>query len=173
MNITNEKIIVCITGSVWTGSRRAPRHMLVKDGFLRPQWFTTYHPVTDAQYRLITPAQYHMACANNEVLAHMKYGSDFVGIMVDDFESTLSHSRRGVLIVGPQEIIAQISQKIPQTVIFTFKDKHMELSPDLAEANQKGQLHRIDVSATQPGAWSKVYKTILEILNLSPGTFDD
>jgi hypothetical protein len=141
--------------------------MLVKDGFLRPVWFTTYHPATDAQYNLITTGEFHMACANDEVLAYMKYGSDFVGIMKDDFENALNTSSRGVLIVGPQEIIALVFQRIPQAIIFTLKNIPMEISPHLAEANQKGQLHRIDVNVLQPGAWSEVHNAMLSVLKIS------
>jgi hypothetical protein len=141
--------------------------MLLKDGFLRPVWFTTYHPVTDARYNLISTGKFHMACADDKVLAYMKYGSDFVGIMKDDFEYALNTSSRGVLIVGPQEIIAMVFQRIPQAIIFTLKDLPMEISPHLAEANKKGQLHRIDVNVLQPGAWSEVHNAMLGVLKIS------
>ena len=53
MKIPREKKVVCITGTVWTGSREAPRRMLVRDGFVRPIWFTTGHGISDAQYEVM------------------------------------------------------------------------------------------------------------------------
>ena len=164
-----DKNIVCITGSIWTGSRRAPRYMLIKDGFLRPDWFTTYHPITDARFKFISPVQFHMARANDEVLAYMKYGSDYAGIMKTDFYDALTNSSNGVLICGPQEIIAQIADIFPETVIFDLKDNHMEPTDQLEEANRRGQVHRQEINVLQPGAWVKVHNEMLKVLNLQVG----
>ena len=75
MHIPSNKKVVCITGSVWTGSRVAPRRMLVKDGFLRPTWFTTGRPLTDAEYRHVSVAQFHLTNAEKNVLAHIEYAA--------------------------------------------------------------------------------------------------
>ena len=107
-----------------------------------------------------------MANADNKVLAYMKYGGDFVGIMTGEFERALRESQAGVLIVGPQEIVAQVAQKMPQAKIFALKSASMELSPHLADANRKGQLHRIDVDAVGSGGWEDVYNEIKTTLDL-------
>lgn len=166
MKADSKKKIVCITGSVWTGNRRAPRHMLIKDGFLRPHWFTTYHPVTDARFKFIRPVEFHMARANDEVLAYIKYGSDYAGIMKTDFYDALNNSINGALVYGPQEIIAQIFDMFPETVIFDLKDNHMEPTDQLEEANRRGQVHRQEINVLQPGAWVEVHNQMLKVLNL-------
>jgi len=42
----------------------------------------------------------------------------------------------------------------------------MELSDYLEEADQKGQLQRIDIDVLKPGAWSGVYEVMRESLGL-------
>jgi hypothetical protein len=164
--IYNGKKVVCITGSIWTGSRSAPWLTLVKDGFQHTRWFTSHRQIASFKYKLISSEQFHINLANDEVLAHIKYGDDYIGINIDDFEKALESSRMGVLIVGFQEIIAQISKSIPQAIIFTFKGIPMDISPHLFEAHVRGQLHRIDVNVLDPGAWTKAYNETLKTLNL-------
>ena len=96
MHIPSNKKVVCITGSVWTGSRVAPRRMLVKDGFLRPTWFTTGRPLTDAEYRHVSVAQFHLTNAEKNVLAHIEYAGGVVGVMREDFESAMVNAEKGV-----------------------------------------------------------------------------
>ncbi len=97
MNIPGNKKVVCITGSVWTGSRSAPRHMLVKDGFLRPAWFTTDRKVSDASYTSISINAFHSANVSQMILAHFKYGGSRVGIMRQAFVSAIEDAEKGVL----------------------------------------------------------------------------
>ena len=164
MNIPGNKKVVFITGSVWTGSRSAPRKMLVKDGFIRPTWFTTARRMTDARFRVISEAEFHLAQAEDKLLSHVKYGGGFMGIMKDDFESCMAESENGALVVGPPEMAAQVAAQIPRTIIFTFKDMLMEISDYLEEADQKGQLQRIDIDVLKPGAWAGVYNIMRELL---------
>jgi len=168
VNIPLTKKIVCITGTVWTGSRSAPRRMLVREGLLRPIWFTTGRPVSDAQYEVISTADYHLAQADSEVLAQMKHGGDFAGIFKQDFEDAAIGAQVGVLVVGFPEIVAQIAKAFPQTVVFALKEQSMELSDHLGAAARSGQLHRLDVNVLEPGAWSDVHQRILHTLGLSP-----
>ncbi|RLW55271.1 MAG: hypothetical protein B6D70_12925 [gamma proteobacterium symbiont of Stewartia floridana] len=86
--------------------------------------------------------------------------------MQEDFNAALEASKQGVLIVGPPEIAAQIAEKIRETVVFTLKEKQMDVSTYLDQAIQSGQLHRIDVNALEPGAWTNVYRSILETMGL-------
>jgi len=166
VNIPPTKKIVCITGTVWTGGRSAPRRMLVREGLLRPIWFTTGRPVSDAQYEVISTADYHLAQADSEVLAHMKHGGDFVGILKQDFEDAAIGAQVGVLVAGFPEIVAQIAKAFPQAVVFALKEQSMELSDHLGEAARSGQLHRLDVDVLAPGAWRDVHQTILRTLGL-------
>ncbi len=166
MHIPSNKKVVCITGSVWTGGQSAPRHMLVKDGFLRPVWFTTGRPLTDAEYFHISETQFHLANAEKEVLAHIEYGGSFVGVMREAFESAIANAETGILLVGPPEIVAQLAGKIPQAIIFSFKDTEMDLSKYSDDADRAGQLHRIDVDVLEPGAWSAVYRSMMDIIGL-------
>jgi len=168
MNIPGNKKVACITGSVWTGRRSAPRHMLVKDGFLRPAWFTTDRKVSDASYTNISSNAFHSANVSQMILAHFEYGGSQVGIMREAFISAMEEAEKGVLVVGPPEMAAQLAASIPQTIIFTLKDLQMELSPHLEEANSKGQLHRIDVDVLEPGAWTEVHSKMLDILGIKP-----
>lgn len=164
MNIPAAKKIACITGTVWTGGRTAPRRMLVRDGFLRPIWFTTGRPVSDADFERVSSSAFHMACAESKVLAHTKYGGDFVGILKEDFEDALVGAQIGVLVVGFPEIVAQIAREFPQAAVFAFKAQDMELSEHLGEATRSGQVHRLDLDVLEPGAWDDAYARILDTL---------
>jgi hypothetical protein len=166
LDIPGNKKVVCITGSVWTGSASAPRHLLVKDGFVRPTWFTTGRPLTDAHYRQISVTGFHMANADREVLAHIEYGGSFVGVMLDDFESALAAAERGVLIVGPPELAAGLAERIPKTTIFSLKEADTDLSGHLDEARKRGQVHRVDVDVLAPGAWEAIYRSIANVIGL-------
>ncbi len=166
MTIAIGKKIVCITGTVWTGSRSAPRRKLVKDGYIRPRWFTTGRPLTDAEYKSISSTEYHMARAEDEVAASTEFRGDFIGIMAEDLEDAADSSEVGVLVVGPPEIAAQLAKGFPGTVVFALKDEGMELSPHLAEAGRKGQLHRLDVDVFKPNAWSEVHQIMSDTLGL-------
>lgn len=167
MIIPGNKKVVCITGSVWTGSRTAPRHMLVKDGFLRPDWFTTDRKLSDASYTRISINAFHSANANDEILAHFEYGGSRIGIMRQSFISVMERAEKGVLVVGPQEMVAQLASHITKIIVFALKDSSMNLSPHLKEADNKGQLHRIDVNVLEPGAWTEVNAKMLDILGES------
>ncbi len=166
MQIPTNKKLVCITGNVWSGDRRAPRRLLVKHGFVRPVWFTTRHRITDASYRHISESDYHLAKSREEVLVSVEYGSDFMGIMTADFIEAHDAAETGVLIVGPQSIAAQVAEAARHAVVFTIKDSSMETSKLLADAKQNGQLHRIDVDVLEPGAWDHAYEEIVRILQL-------
>lgn len=167
INIPGDKNVVCITGTVWTGSNSAPRHMLMKEGFLRPTWFTTGRAFNDADYRHISTAQFHLAMTDENVLAHIEYGGNFIGIMTEDFESAVTSAERGALVVGPPEIAAQLAAKIPQAVLFAFKDVQMDLSKHLEAATRANQLHRIDVDVLEPGVWLEVYRLMIDIIGLA------
>jgi len=160
----NNKKTVCITGTVWTGRRNAPRRMLVRDGFIRPRWFTTDRPLTDADYRRISRGRFHLARARDEVLVATRYGNSFVGVLRADYEAALTQSKYGVLIVGPPEIAAALATEIPNALIFALKDVQMDLSAHLEQAQQRGQLHRIDVDVLEPGAWTQVYGYMMDTL---------
>ena len=166
MHVSSTTIVAVITGSVWTGSRSAPRKLLVKDGFVRPTWFTTGRKITDADYKPISSTQYHKVLAEYGVLVHMQYGGDDIGILKQDFVDAADQSERGVLIVGPPEIAAQVADQIPHAVIFTLKDQNMNISHHLEKAKEKGQMVRIDVNALQMGAWNEVHRVMAEKLGL-------
>lgn len=167
MIVPGNKNVVCITGSVWSGRRDCPRRLLVKDGFGRPTWFTTGQRVTDAEYHSISSTDFHLHNADNKVLAYLEFGGAFVGILKHEFDAILQASVRGALIVGPQEIAAQVAAAIPQAMVFTLKDEMMEVSPLLDEANRRGQLHRVDVDMLDPGAWTEVHTYMAEMLGLT------
>lgn len=167
MSLPGGKQVVFITGSVWTGSRSAPRKMLVREGFLRPVWFTTTGRLTDAEYRMISDTEFHLARADGGVLAHMSYGGGTLGISKADYDHSMHASKRGVLMVGPPQIAAQVASQIPQTRLFAFKDIGMELSEHLAPAANSGQLQRIDVDVLQAGAWGEVNDFICDTLGLA------
>ena len=165
--IPGNKNVVCITGNVWSGRRNAPRRLLVKDGFGRPTWFTTGRRVTDAEYHSISSTDFHLRNADDKVLAYLEYGGAFVGILKQELDAILQASVRGALIVGPQEIAAQVANAISQTIVFTLKDEMMEVSPHLDEANRRGQVHRVDVDILAPGAWTDVHTYMAEKLGLT------
>ena len=167
MQIPGNKKVVCITGSVWTGSRSAPRHLLVKDGFVRPNWFTTGRPMTDAHYRQISNTQFHLARAKKNVRACIEYRGSFIGVMRDDFEAAMAAAGQGVLVVGPPEIAAQVAATIAQAQVFSLKDVGMDLSQHLDAAQRAGQLHRVDVDVLAPGAWTDVHTFMLDTIGLS------
>lgn len=167
MNQAEGKRVVCVTGTVWTGSPAAPRHMLVKMGFRRPTWFTTSRPIHDGQYRTIDPTEFQVAKLEHRVLAYVKHAGDYVGIMKADFDKALEESSLGVLISCPQEIASQIAAQIPKTLVFVLKDIQMELCTVLSEAKKNGQLHRIDVDMLAPGAWTEVHLKMSEIMGLT------
>lgn len=166
MESSDKKKIICVTGSVWTGSRSAPRRLLVKDGFVRPTWFTTGRPMTDAQYRQISDAKFHLARVRKNVLALIHYRGSFIGVMRNDFDAAMERSLRGVLVVGPPEIAAQVAAQFPLALVFSLKGPRMELSEHLEAAERSGQLHRIDVDALAPGAWTDVHTSMAEIIGL-------
>ena len=166
MQSSGKKKIVCVTGSVWTGSRSAPRRLLVKDGFVRPTWFTTGRPMTDAHYRQISDTQFHLARAKKNVLAHLRYRGTFIGVMRDDFDTAMDRSALGALVVGPPEIAAQVAAQFPLAQVFSLKGPRMDMSDDLEAAEQSGQLHRIDVDALAPGAWTDVHTAMAKIIGL-------
>ncbi len=170
MQIQGNKKVVYITGSVWTGADDAPRHILTKDGFVRPIWFTTGRPLNDAEYRQVSATQFHMAKAEEKVLAHIEYRASFIGVMLKDFEAAMASAERGVLMVGPPEIAAQVAAAIPATILFSLKAEGMDLSKHLSDAQRTGQLHRLDVDVLEPGAWSKVHRTMLEVIGILPET---
>jgi hypothetical protein len=168
VNIPPSKKVVCITGTIWTGGRSAPRRLLVRDGLLRPIWFTTGRPVTDAEYEVISTAEFHLALAESRVLAHTEHGGDFAGILKQDFEDALLGSQVGVLVAAFPEIVAQVAKQYPQAVVFALKGQGSELSDHLAEAARSGQVQRLDVDVLKPGAWGEVHDVMLRALGLSP-----
>lgn len=169
MRIPENKKIAVITGTVWTGSRSAPRRMLVKDGFVRPTWFTTSRRINDAAYVRTSITGFRLAKAHGQVIAHMRYGGGILGIMEDSLGQAMEAARRGVLIVGPPEIAAQVAACFEGATVFTLKDPQMSVSPHLEPVARAGQLHRIDVDALAPGAWTAAYATMLRILGLPDG----
>ena len=167
-----DKKIVCVSGSVWIGNHNAPWRMLEKDGFQRTTWFTTHRQFSGDKYKLISLEKFHIALANNEILAYMKYGGGFFGINYDDIKNALKSSSVGAFVdgVGFQEIIAQVAKRIPKAIIFTVKNISMDTSPHFFKADSKGQLQRIDVNVLEPDAWTKVYNEMLKTLNHSVRT---
>ncbi|MCP3670970.1 MAG: hypothetical protein GY814_11170 [Gammaproteobacteria bacterium] len=135
-------------------------------GPLLPAWFTTDRKVSDASYTSISINAFHSANVSQMILAHFKYGGSRVGIMRQAFVSAIEDAEKGVLVVGPPEMAAQLSASISKAIIFTLKDLSMDLSPHLREANSKGQLHRVDVDVLEPGAWTEVYSKMMDILGI-------
>lgn len=166
MQASGSKKVVCVTGSVWTGSRSAPRRLLVRDGFVRPTWFTTGRPLTDAQYRQISGAQFNLARVRKNVLAYIRYRGSFIGVMRDDFDAAMDRAVQGALVVGPPEIAAQLAAQFPRAQVFSLKGPQMQLSKHLQAAEQSGQLHRIDVDVLAPGAWTDVHTSMAQIIGL-------
>ena len=167
MIIPGNKQVVCVTGNVWSGARNTPRKLLVKDGFQRPTWFTTGRRITDAEYVHVSKTDFHLSVAGEKVLAHMEFGGAIVGILKRELEKILEASSRGALVVGPQEIAARVAGAIPQAIVFSLKDEMMDLSPLLEDANQRGQVHRVDVDVLEPGAWSDVHTYMADKLGFS------
>jgi len=166
MQMSGKKKIVCVTGTVWTGSRSAPRRLLVKDGFVRPTWFTTGRPINDALYRQMSDSRFHLAQLSRQVLAHIRYRSNFIGVMRDDFMAAMDRAQQGVLVVGPPEIAAQVAAQFAEAQVFSLKGPRMELSEHLEAAAQSGQLHRVDVDVLAPGAWTDVHRFMADIIGL-------
>ena len=162
----SDKKIVCITGSVWTYKHNAPRHLLLKQGFLRPRWFTTGRAFGDADYDYISETSFQIAKLESRVLVHMEYGSEITGIMRDKFQEAMDQASAGVLVVGFPEIVAQIAESHPQAVIFAFKPEGSELSEKLDAAKRKKQLHRIDVDELEVGAWDEVMAQIEQTIDI-------
>jgi hypothetical protein len=140
--------------------------MLVKDGFQRPTWVTTGRPLTDATYNRISSTQFHLARAEDNVLAHIEYGGNSIGVLVKDFETALADAEQGVLVVGPPEIAAQVLVKVPKTLIFALKEAETDLSEHLDDASRTGQLHRIDIDVLEPGVWTDVYSVMMTTIGL-------
>ena len=166
MNIINNKKIICITGTVWTFNKDAPRFKLQLAGFTRPKWFSTGRPVSDANFYPISETDYHQAISSNKVLAHMEYGGLHVGIMKSDFDDALKTSHSGVLIVGFPEIISQIASTYPSTRVFAYKQQGSDLSRYLGESVKHHQLTRLDIDAMKQSDWKRATETIKEIVNL-------
>ena len=80
----------------------------------------------------------------------------------------MAAAKQGVLVVGPPEIAAQLAAKIPATVVFSLKDRGMDLSAHLDETQRRGQLHRVDVDVLAPGVWTEVHNRMAEVIGL-PG----
>ena len=166
MHNTGNKKVVCVTGYVWTGSRSAPRRLLVRDGFIRPTWFTTSRPMTDAQYRQISKAQFHLARARKNVLAFVRYRGGFIGVMRDDFDVAMNRSSQGVLVAGAPEIAAQVAEQFSSARVFALKGPRMDVPDHLEATERSGQLHVIDVDVLAPSAWTNVHASIMEIIGL-------
>jgi hypothetical protein len=161
----SRKRVVCITGTVWTGHRAAPRKRLVEAGYCRPTWFTTERAITDASYTHISETQFHIAASKNEVFVHIKYGGGHVGILSAAFDDALNEAKEGVLVVGPPELVAKVADRLPRTVIFTFKCCGNEMSDYLDQAENEHQLHRIDIESERVGAWDRAYDEIFKVLS--------
>ena len=112
-----------------------------------------------------------MARAEGKVVVATEFGGDFIGIMAEDLEDAADSSEVGVLVVGPPEIAAKLANEFPGAVVFALKDVGMELSPQLAEAQRKGQLHRLNVDIFKPNAWSEVHEIMLSRLGLPSSNF--
>lgn len=166
MQSSGNKKVICVTGNVWTGSRSAPRRLLVRDGFVRPTWFTTGRPMTDAHYRQISETRFHLARARKNVLAHIRYRGSHIGVMRDDFDAAMERSVQGVLVVGPPEVATQVAAQFPLAQVFTLRGPQMEPSDDLQAVERSGQLHRIEVDVLAPGAWTDVHTSMAKIIGL-------
>ncbi|MCB1758359.1 MAG: hypothetical protein KDI68_01075 [Gammaproteobacteria bacterium] len=166
MEIPGDKQLICLTGSVWSGSRSAPRKLFVRDGFVRPNWFTTERPIQDAAYELISESEFHLANAEHRVLAHIEYGGSFVGIFKESLLTAIGQAKRGALVVCPPEIAAQIAAQVKRVYVFSLKEKAMTLSPHLQSVDAEGKLHRVDIDVLQPGAWSDAYRRMAETVGI-------
>ena len=137
----------------------------MKNGFIRPIWFTTGSQINDAGYKHLSETEFHLQHAGGGVLAHIQYGGNYIGILKQELESALNESGEGRLWWGLQEIAAQIAGALPGTVVFALKERAMTLSQNLMKFKM-GKLHRIDVDVLQPGAWTEAYALICEKLGL-------
>lgn len=164
MTITSGKKIVCITGSLWTHKHDAPRHLLIKEGFIRPRWFSTGRVINDADYEVLSESSFHLAMAESKVLAHMKYAGVYSGIMKDKFQQAIEEAQTGILIVGFPELIEQIADQYANAIVFAFKPEGSALSEHLEPARKKRQLHRIDIDILEVGAWDDVMNEIKEVV---------
>ena len=168
MLIPGDKRVVCLTGNVWSKERAFdPRRVLLEHGFRQPNWFTTGLPTTAEGVYSIMPGDFRLGKLEDRILAHIDLGGDTFGIAKSALEEALTTAKEGALIVGPQDIVAQVADAIRKTVVFTIKSENMELSPHLEEANKRGQVHRIDVDITAVRAWDKVNDSIFETLGLA------
>ncbi len=161
------KKIVCITGTVSSAREtEAPRYLLLKEGFQRPLWFTSYHSLNDADYEVVSDGSYHVAKMNNRVLADMEYGNGHVGIFTDRFEQACTASKLGVLIAAHPHIVTQIVDKFPTTTTFALKSPGMELNPELLPISHSTHFHRIDVDISHAGAWADALEHMKEYLGI-------
>jgi hypothetical protein len=164
LSTTNKKV-VCITGTLFSGHNDVPRKSLVRAGFERPNWFTTDRKLNDASYYRISQGTYKLALMEDKVFVHTHYAGSDIGIMVHDLNTALQNSEKGVVIVSPGEIAAQIAVNVPSAKIFTLKSDAMELSTHLENAKKSGQLHRIDIKSDEPSEWHKAMEYILKTIN--------
>ena len=163
LDITNKKI-VCITGTLFSGHNDVPRKSLVRAGFERPRWFTTGRKLNDAAYYRISQGSYKLALMKGEVFVHTHYAGADIGIMEHDLNTALQHSKKGVVIVSPVEIAAEIAINTPSATIFTLKNDAMAISTHLEKAKISGQLHRVNIKSDEPGAWQEAMEYILETI---------
>ncbi len=80
-------------------------------------------------------------------------------------QQAIDKSSLGALVIGPQNLVAQIAEKRSHTIIFSFKEIGMLLSPELENTNCRGQVYRINVNTQQADAWYKVTRTIHDVID--------
>jgi len=168
--VKNGKKIIGITGNVWTGLNSTPWRLLEQKGFQSARWFTTYRRLAGDKYRFISPEKYHILLANDEVLAHMSFGSYNLGIRTDDFKRAMKSTRVGVLVVGFEEIIRQVAEKFSQIIVFLLKDFSMQEPPSSYGPGMEGKVHRINLDSESTSEWSKCFVVMENILDPSIGT---
>ena len=168
MRIPADKKVVCLTGKVWTKARASdPRVMLEQYGFIQPNWFSTGLPVTKSGMFSIPGGDFRRFKLEHEILAFVEFGGDQIGILKQDLEETLTTCKRGALIVGPQEIAAQVAEEISQAVVITLLDENMPLSRELVDAKKRSQVNRINIDTLKTRAWDNAHKEISKILNFN------
>ncbi|PID42519.1 MAG: hypothetical protein CSA52_01345 [Gammaproteobacteria bacterium] len=161
------KKIVCITGTVSSArENEAPRYLLVKEGFRRPVWFTSYHSLNDADYEKISDGSYHVAKMNNRVLADMEFGNGHVGIFTDRFEEACRVSELGVLVAAHPQIVTQIVNKFPTATIFALKAPGTELTSSLKPLAHHAHFHRMDIDLGRSGVWTDAVEQMKEHLGI-------
>ncbi len=166
MMSTHGKHIVCLTGTVFNGSPfSAPRHVLEREGYKRPFWFTSFDPINDATYEKISEGRYHLEKMKDGILADIPFGNGHVGIFNQRFEQAIEASQKGALIVAPPPIAVQVLDKLPQTQVFAFKAPGMELTADCDQIDHLPQFHRIDINFADGGAWSHAVDEIRRVLD--------